>query len=288
VTAITMQADYVLILEWLNSGDQKTGAALRDRLKRRQVPAQFVECQGPSDVSDALMQAREGIKDRGVPIVHIESHGDDPAEIPLKQRAFGTDADSISWTELGRWMSPLNQASDFNILLVGAACWGFSASGTFRLHEYAPFVGCVGFITSVVESSLKDAMSELYRSLLAEHQELSTAIESANRELHSADEALAFTSAPRLAMMVAMNTYKTIVSDSSFDVIRPHLSKVARMPGAATQDLSESTWRAKREEVTKRRMTKIWNEWFPEAVQTRSPAYQLDWGSLAHDIGLGP
>jgi hypothetical protein len=53
----------------------------------------------------------------------------------------------------------------------------------------------------------------------------------------------------RLAMMVAMNIYKTIVSESSFDEIRPHFTKAAQLQGAATEDLSESTWRAKREEV---------------------------------------
>jgi hypothetical protein len=287
MTSISMQADYVLILEWLTADDRKTGAALRDKLEERQVALEFVECNNPRDVFDALTRAREGIKDRGVPIVHIESHGENPEEVPLRQRAFGTDTDGISWTDLGRWMSPLNQASDFNILLVGAACWGFSATGTFRLHEYAPFVGCIGFITSVFDSSLKDAMSELYRSLLVERRDILTAVESANRELHSADEALAFTSAARLAMIVAMNTYKTIVSDDGFDEIRGNLTKAAQLPGAAGQDLSESTWRAEREAVARRRMAKIWNEWFPDPVQTRSPAYQLDWNSLARAIGLG-
>jgi hypothetical protein len=284
---ISMQADYVLIIEWLNTGDQRTGAMLRDKLQARQLRVEFVECRRPSDVCSALTRARESIKDCGIPIVHIESHGDDPQQVTLKERAFGTHVDSISWKELGQWMSPLNQASDFNILLVGASCWGLSAAGTFRLHEAAPFVGCIGFISSVVESSLRDAMSELYRSLLVEHQDIPSSVASANRELHRADEALAFTSAPRLAMMVAMNTYKTIVSESSFDEIQPHLTKVARSPGMATQDLSESTWKAKREEVAKRLMGKVWTEWFPQTLQTRSPAYQLDWGSLAQDVGLG-
>jgi hypothetical protein len=87
-------------------------------------------------------------------------------------------------------------------------------------------------------------------------------------------------------MMVATNTYKTIVSESSFDEIRLHLTNVAQSPGTATQDLSESTWKAKREEITWRLMGKVWTEWFPQALQTQSSAYQLDWGSLAQDVGL--
>jgi hypothetical protein len=162
-----------------------------------------------------------------------------------------------------------------------------SATGSFRLHATAPFVGCIGFITSVVESSLRDAMSELYRSLLVKNQDIPSSVASANRELHRADEALAFTSAPRLAMMVAMNTYKTIASESSFEEIRRHLAEVAQLPEMASQDLSESTWKAKRAEFAKRLMDKVWTEWFPQPLQTTSPAYQLDWDSLAQDIGLG-
>ena len=285
-TSFSLQADYVLILEWLNAGDQKTGSALRDTLQARKVPVTLIDCHRPSDVFDALARAQEGIKDRGAPIVHIESHGDDPKQVALKERAFGTDTESITWTELGRWMSPLNQACDFNILLVGAACWGLSASGTFRLHEIAPFVGCIGFITSVFESSLRDATSELYRSLLVEHRDIPSSVASANRELR-AHETLAFTSAPRLATIAAMNTYRAVMSESGFDAIRPYLTKVAQSPGAAAKDYSESTWRVAREEVAKRLMTTVWSEWFPESIQARSPAYQLDWDALAHDMGLG-
>jgi hypothetical protein len=115
MTSISIKADYVLILEWLNPGDQKTGAMLRDKLRVQQLPVEFVQCGCSSDVFDALNRAREGIKDRGVPIVHIESHGDNPRDVILKERAFGTHLDSISWTELGQWMSCLNQASNFNI-----------------------------------------------------------------------------------------------------------------------------------------------------------------------------
>jgi hypothetical protein len=55
-----------------------------------------------------------------------------------RRSGFGTtDAESILWTELGRWMSPLNQASDFKILLVGRllgieCCGHFSCSRGLR------------------------------------------------------------------------------------------------------------------------------------------------------------
>src|SRR6516165_5139886 len=96
--SISMQADYVLILEWLDPGDQRTGAELRGILEGQSVPVNFVECSGPGDLTGALVQALESIGTRGVPIVHIESHGQKPEEVTLKERAFGANGDSILWT----------------------------------------------------------------------------------------------------------------------------------------------------------------------------------------------
>jgi hypothetical protein len=44
LTAISIKADYVLLLEWLTADDAKTGAALRDQLQRHQVKVEFLEC----------------------------------------------------------------------------------------------------------------------------------------------------------------------------------------------------------------------------------------------------
>jgi len=92
-TPVSIRASYVLIFEWLNGSDQKTGSAHRDRLEQRNVPVVLVECHSAADIRDGVTRAIEQFTVRGTPIVHIESHGSDPDEDPLPLRDSGPTMD---------------------------------------------------------------------------------------------------------------------------------------------------------------------------------------------------
>jgi hypothetical protein len=276
---LRLSSSYVLILEWLEPYDRLTGTNLYTKLTARNLAARLVTCHRAQDVRDALRVALDEIKNDGVPIVHIESHGDDPT-IPLRKRAFGARNEEISWADLGAALSPLNRASDFNVLLVGAACWGISASASFRLHDYAPFVGCIGFATSVGDRSLEDAVAELYRRLLIDREEIGTAVNGAQRELHSPSEKLAFTTSARLATLSARGAYEECMRAGSFDDIQHIIARLSALSEEHSRALAIDDWEAYRLQLAQQHVQKVWNEWFPFEVQRRSPSYQLDWQSF--------
>jgi hypothetical protein len=273
VVANSINAGYVLILEWLNKGDLRTGAALRDRLRRRGVPVEYVRCHHSEEVRAALECAVRDVSRRGAPIVHIESHGVDPHAIDSSQSAFGAGTDCVRWATFGHWLAALNAASDFNILLVGAACWGASAAYAFRVDQSVPFMGCIGFKTSIREASLRDAMLELHRSLLVDGN-VARAVSSAQLELHDASEKLAFISVTQLARMTVAGLCRKTMD----------LGAIAALADLREEDLIDHPELRELLELYVRRATvEIWDKWFPPRVQARSPAYRLEWPTIVRD-----
>jgi len=126
-------------------------------------------------------------------------------------------------------------------------------------------------------------MLELYRTLLSTG-DVVAAVDAANHALHHADEALAFTSAARLATMTTIDSYLKTLGPDGFETIVPLLEVASKLPQYAGKDVSESTWRAKYEAAAQRHVEKIWSEWFPAYVQGRSAAYQLDWTALTQEF----
>lgn len=188
--------DYILIVEWLFEDDARTGFSLYEWLLDK-LPAGKVEyamCCSLSELEARLEQARRDIPMRGVPIVHIEAHGEDPAPGQTPEGFVGPDGhggrELLSWERLGDVLRPLNIASRFNLLVVGAACHGegliLGASG----GKPMPFVAVVGYTATVSQLSLKHSLLELYRGLLLDKSELGLAVEAADRERHSPDDAV--------------------------------------------------------------------------------------------------
>jgi len=70
--------DYVLVLEWLGEDDQRTGAGLNDFLPSIGVRSELCVCQSWEDVRQALNRAAATVGTKGVPTVHLETHGSNP------------------------------------------------------------------------------------------------------------------------------------------------------------------------------------------------------------------
>jgi hypothetical protein len=241
--------DYVLVLEWLARGEERTGAQLHVFLQCLGIPSELVVCQSWDDVRQALEAAASDVQTKGVPVIHLETHGSSPWVGRAEDIAFGPDRSSgVPWAELGMWLAQLNVASDFRLLFVSAACWGSAVMGAIGGGEYpAPFAFAVGFRTTVGPGRLRDAMKELYRSLKGGLM-LPDCVASAQRELTQGQE-LQLEVAVKLAVKILRVTYYN--------------------PEALRKG---SLGRHRR----RRRARRVWDSWFPPALQERVPGYRFE------------
>lgn len=271
--------NYVLIIEWLHQDDRPTGADLHTFLQNVPMSTCLVRCSAADDVRRVLEHACTNVRTRGIPVVHIESHGSDPFSVKdVRDADFGAiAAPGLPWTELGDWLAPLNAASGFRLLVVGAACWGFAAIAAMKVQKHvAPFAAAIGFSTSVCDASLHDAMKELYRSI-ARADELGVAVANAQREVRHADEKIRYTSSPLLALKILRGAYDGIRTDDlrtarAQEILRQLREKGAEVPQDKQDALPEVLL-----ERGEAQIRGVWDGWFPSSIQRSQPAYQFDW-----------
>ncbi len=252
VQTIQLRMDYVLILEWLDAIDKdRTGSDLHEYLQTLGLPSVLVQCNAASDIEQAIAAATQNVGTKGVPAVHIESHGDDPMRTPIESVKFGASAvHGISWYKLGDWLAPLNVAANFRLPVVGATCNGLGVMAAMKIFDHvAPFAACVGFTTGVMPGSVREAMCELYRSV-SKGVALHDAVESAAREVRRPGEKLQAEGATQLAMQVLRGARQR--------VLRGHFPESYEQFGP-------------------RAFQAAWDCWFPPALQLANSAYRLDW-----------
>ncbi len=245
--------NYVLIIEWLDPYEQRTGALLSQHLKNAGVSCRLAICNSADVVRQCLQEVLRRIPEWGVPAVHVETHGEEPSDDLEADVVFGVgDGPFLSWSELGELLAPINAASGFQLLLVGAACHGAAAMGTMNPNSHvAPYAVCLGFNTEVIDDSVLSSMSQIYTSLLVEGHEIRKAVELAEAAMRPG-ESIDW----RTSVMVA------------YGVLRWTREKLLS-PGASTPELLRQTLEP--------RMKEVWNKWFPEDLQRRDETYVLDW-----------
>lgn len=193
---LDLSFDYVLIVEWLFERDERTGSGLRDWLQCR-MPAnkvEYTQCRSRAELEVRLDRARSEVSVHGIPIVHIEAHGQAPHAGQVPAGFVGPDGNGdselLEWEQLGDVLRPLNVATRFNLLVVGAACYGEGLLLGARGGEPMPFVAAVGYTDTVSSLSLRHSLMELYRGLLLNKVELGAAVDEADRQRHFLEDAL--------------------------------------------------------------------------------------------------
>lgn len=276
---LNLSFDYVLILEWLNVQDRRTGKELHEFLQNIDVPTCLVQCNSADDVRAALERAAQNVPARGIPLVHIESHGSNPFdEMDVKDTEFGVNAaPGLPWTDLGAWLAPLNAASGFRLLLVGATCFGFAAIAAMNTGEHvAPFAATVGFTTTVEEGSLHDAMKEFYRSICQRREKLQEAVTAAELELRDSNEKVRATTSPILAVRILRGVYDNIRPGEPLTAHATELVGKLREAGLPVPARVGDAMPSVLLERGRERMKEAWNNWFPPAAQ-QDQAFRLDW-----------
>lgn len=189
----TAGSHYILVIEWLPNGERKTGTELAQRLQTWGSAVELRSCSDAAGVLTSLYDALEKLRTDGlVPVIHIEAHGLEALQPGDASGLDGLDRNGAEEKLLWRHMAPLlsliNIESRFQLLLVGAACFGLTALDAFDTKQPAPFAALVGFATAVKPGRLFDGMVELYRQLLlANHRNIPEAVRAANCELNAGE-----------------------------------------------------------------------------------------------------
>lgn len=238
--------DYVLVLEWLSDGDARTGTQLHEFLQSIGYRSELVVCHSWEDIEHALIAARGDADAKGVPIVHLETHGANPWRAGAEGIGFGPSPDSAPvWGRVGAILAPLNARAGFRLLVVSAACWGSGIIAAIDAGDHpAPFACAVGLRTEVTEGRLRACMRELYRRLRG-GSTLEESVTSAQRELGAAQEL-------RLEVVV--------------DLAARMLATLFRRRRAWL--VGPLRWR--------RRARLVWDSWFPRYLQEEVPAYRFE------------
>lgn len=245
--------NYVLVIEWLKPGDARTGLMLVKHLLESRINSVYATCETSDGFRGILRETLEKIPERGIPAVHIETHGQQPPADLEADVVFGSGVGSpLTWSELGEILAPLNQASDFQLMLVGAACYGGAAMGAMNACSHvAPFSLCIGYETGVLDESVIRSMTELYSGLLVRRENPHAVIARAQEALRPGEKLHYLTS-----VILAYQVFRWCLDDLN--------KRAAETPPALRDNL-------------KQRFSEVWNMWFPRELQQRDETYRLDW-----------
>jgi hypothetical protein len=248
--------NYVLVIEWLEHDDRRTGAMLVEHLLKSGVNSAIAVCDSAEQFRAILRVARERIPQLGIPAIHIETHGAEPPEDLEADVAFGAgDGPLLTWSELGMLLAPLNQAANFQLMLVGAACYGAAAMGTMNAASHvAPFSVCLGYETKVLDTSIIKSMTELYSGLLVRREDPHAAISKAQNLLNPGEKIHFLTS-----VILAYQVFRWCFQDLT--------EKFEDIPASLRRDY-------------KKRMFEAWEQWFPSELQERDETYKLEWNAV--------
>lgn len=177
-----VRPSYLLVIEWLDEGERKTGTELCELLKGTLIPMELVPCRTKADVLAALLKASERVLlERAIPIIQFEAHGCHEGIAPSRH-----GGDLLTWKELASPLRNINLLSRFNLVVVGAACYGFSAISSFDVNNACPYTIGIGFSSGVFEGRLATTMRDFHRELLCSGRyDLNTAIDAARNDLGS-------------------------------------------------------------------------------------------------------
>lgn len=280
---VAVSWNYVLILEWLDEDDRRTGQQLHDFLFSIGMRSVLVVCSSADDVRNAVASALHRLPTLGLPVIHIESHATDPAASAEEDLEFGMNAVAgLPWEDLGEILWPLNRAGGHQLLVVGAACFGFGAIAAMNIFSHqAPFAATLGFTTNVTPGSVAFAMREFYRSL-RNGMGLRESAEAAQRELR-AGERFELTTARLLGLQVLRGAYDDFrTPETTNRRVSLLLSKAAER-GLQFDELAVDGMPTQLVVRSRVRCEEVWNTWFPVELQHSIPTFRFDWGWVTLD-----
>lgn len=187
IARLAIRFDYILIIEYLSPYERKTGTELFAAINSYAPESvELKQCITKSDFISALEDARLKIKTKGIPVIHIESHGSSwDRENKNAYIGYGK-SERICFNEIFSLLRDLNIETNFNIILSGASCYGAEyLRGIARNSESSilaslPFVATVGFDDVVTDTSVLVFYSAFYKDIILQKKPLLAATKDSN------------------------------------------------------------------------------------------------------------
>ena len=171
----------VWIIEWLPSGDQRTGKLLHEWIQERRPGwSKYLQCSNKLELISSIDRATQIAKtSRMIPVLHLETHGD---ETGLGGPNGSGGIELLTWNELTEPLQRLNTVTCCNLVVVVAACIGFAGIKALVRGHRAPAIALVGPDSPIMDSNLLSATKEFYRRWMDDDPKLDEIAISSSRE----------------------------------------------------------------------------------------------------------
>ena len=176
-------------------------------------------------------------------------------------------------------LRPLNIASQFNLMIVGAACYGEGLLLAIEGDKPMPFVAVVGYTDTINPASLKDSMVEMYRQLFSNQEELGVAVEEADRQHRYSDDAvLRPTPTTVLALEAFIDMARNRVGvDTHEEYALDMAAKAMRTNGYDLSFLPYSTMKAMSKPITRAALESGWQLlWMTREMPENAERFAID------------
>lgn len=208
------------ILQSLKPGEWNTGLHLLrfiEDLPDAYGHVRYKPVETTADLLKALAEIRDELITTGqIPLIHIEAHGN-------WRGLHLTSGDFVPWHSLKEILTEINISCQANLLIVVAACLGENLVSMARLHEPAPFWGCIGPRGEELSGMLHDNFKLFYSKLL-EVGDLRTALEAAGGGLPTEGKPLVFW--PAEFFLVAV--FRAYIKELGGEYVRERAELIAR------------------------------------------------------------
>ena len=178
---IEVQTTNIWIIEWLSTGERRTGKELHDWMEQQRPEwSHYNQCTTKRDVIRSIKKAAYSAQQNSlIPILHIEAHGGLTGISPSSD----SQGEALKWEELTTPLQELNVATNCNLIIVISACLGFTAIKALTQGPRAPAIAIIGTDATICEGDLLLGTKELYRRYTDKKPRLVDIIESASQEM---------------------------------------------------------------------------------------------------------
>lgn len=158
----------LVIVESLDPSSFKTGESLCEKLttycQREAIFLGYFSINTRAEFAKVLrILEREVISGTQFrPILHIEAHGADDG-----QGLVLANGDMVRWPDFALACRRINEATQNNLMVVFAACYGYSAVCGLDLSKVSPYCSLVGPTTTVTTREIAASFDDFYTELFA-------------------------------------------------------------------------------------------------------------------------
>ncbi len=164
-SALSFNCLYVIESLIEKNGDKLTGTALLERLKPYADKCKISTARITVNTAQQWRDAMEFLRKKAIegqrPIVHFEIHGTDN-----KDGLYINNGDIIYWQEVLQLISDINYASECNLLVSFAVCYGQYVAQYIDTFKRMPFCYSLGSFDVLYEDDLEERFFAFYKEFL--------------------------------------------------------------------------------------------------------------------------